>query len=103
MPYSNSLWSQIMKMSQQMLMHAQQGHWPEISRIEAQRQVLIKECFDAPIPLSATATVRNNIKLLMQVDRNVMNLCEEKRNLIAADLNSHRHSRNACQSYQQCG
>ena len=103
MSYSHRLWSKVIRMGQEMLNHAQQDHWLEVTEIESQRQVLIQQYFDGSIPLSAITTVRDNIKWLMQLDQEISSLCEKKRSLIAADINDHRHSRKACQSYQQCG
>ncbi len=103
MSYSQTLWSKVMTISQKMLDHSQQDNWPEVTEIELQRQLLIKQYFDGSIPLSATTIVRDNIKWLMKLDQEISCLCEKKRSLIAADINEHRHSRKACQSYQQCG
>ncbi|MBL1433836.1 MAG: hypothetical protein COC09_03430 [Gammaproteobacteria bacterium] len=103
MSYSEPLWSKVIMMTDKMLDHARQEHWPDVTVIESQRQVLIKQCFDSSTALSALATVRDNIMQVMRVDKEISQLCEKKRASIAIDLNGQRHSRKACQSYQQCG
>lgn len=103
MSYNDSIWSTVAAMTQKMLSDAQTDDWAEVAKVEGQRQTLLKQCFDGDIPLSALTKVRNNIKKIMDVDMEISDLCRKKRDAIAADMNSHRHSRKACQSYQQCG
>jgi len=103
MSYNDSIWSTVTTMTQKMLNYARIDDWAEVAKVESQRQVLLKQCFDGDIPLFALAKVRNNIKKIMGVDTEISGLCTKKRDAIAVDMDSHRHSRKACQSYQQCG
>lgn len=103
MSNSTWLWSQIIEMSQMMLDHAQKDQWGEVTEIEAQRQEIIKKCFDAPVPLSEVTAVRANIQNMMEADQKIVTLGENRRSRLAAEIQGHKHSRKACQSYQRCG
>lgn len=103
MPYKDSIWSTVMTMTQQMLNYARVDEWGKVTNVEEERRALLKQCFDSNIPLSALATVRNNIKKIMSIDTEISDLCTKKRDTVAANIDNQRHSRKACQSYQQCG
>ncbi len=103
MSANQRLWAQVIKMTQGMLDHAEKDEWEQVSKLESLRQSAIKQCFDTPVPLAETTTVRTHIKQLMAVDQQIIKLGDNKRGQLAGEIQGQRRSRQVCQTYKQCG
>ena len=72
----------ILSLTEKMKSAAEQGEWVTVAEQEQSRLKLIQELFAAPVPQSHTEAVREAIKHIIEVDKEIMSRAVNAKNVI---------------------
>ena len=89
----------ILAISKAMLEMAQTGRWDELIEQEHQRDGLIKTFNIPPIANLDTEQTKTQLNQLIELDKEIMSLCNEGKNAIGKALAALQHGREAVNAY----
>ncbi len=88
----------IISLSNQMLENARQQKWDDVSAIEDQRRQLLTEFFSQPVKGQKSA-LANNIRSILEKDREIVRLGAEKREELRGALQKFNRQKHAVHAY----
>lgn len=92
----------VLRLSQRMLETAEQGAWELLAQLEQERSRSLESLFQHPQMPTAIATVASALQQVMELDRRCIDLGEQARDSMAAELNQQAHGEHAIRSYLDC-
>lgn len=94
-------WQQIVAMSQQILASAQAADWGMVSSLEPQRRQLMEAFFAHQVGATEAAQVADGIRQVLDIDRDVMNLCQQAKDGLESQKTQLTQRRRADAAYNQ--
>jgi len=89
----------ITSLSGQMLIKARNSEWDDLLEIESERSALMAAFFSKPLAGLAKHYVAEGIRLILETDREVMELSAARRKVLRSSLSKMGKGRNAVQAY----
>lgn len=92
-------WQQIAAMSQAILAAAQANDWDAVSALEPQRRTLMEAFFAYPVGVADADAVAQGIREVLDVDREVMVLCQQTKDALSQQMGQLTQGRRAEAAY----
>ncbi len=96
---SERQYKRLLRLSRQVLEHAENGDWEAVTDLERERHPLVSEFFSGECPAHERETRRNMIRTLLDIDRRIIRLVEARREEIAHQLQTITRGRGAMRAY----
>jgi hypothetical protein len=92
----------VLRLSQRMLETAEQGAWELLGQLEQERSHSLESLFQHPQMPDAIATVATALQQIVELDRRCIELGQQARDAMAAELKQQAHGERAVRSYLDC-
>lgn len=92
-------WRRILEHTHNMKKLAQDGCWPELVALEAERGGLLRQFFSSPKQLGEMQALADDIREILEIDQFVIEAGRQERNRLAQTLVKLTQSRQAQQAY----
>lgn len=94
-------WSTILELSTRMLEHAETRDWAALKNLMTARDKLLRLYFDEEAEASRRATLCEQIAMIQNNDRLIVELTQQNRELLEDELIRLKQARQVISSYQQ--
>jgi hypothetical protein len=92
----------VLRLSLRMLETAEQGAWELLGQLEQERSRSLESLFQHPQMPAAIATVAQALQQVVELDRRCIELGQQARDSMAAELNQQAQGGRAVRSYLDC-
>ena len=92
----------VLRLSQRMLETAEQGEWELLGQLEQERSRSLDSLFQHPQMPTAIAMVATALQQVVELDRRCLELGQQARDSMAAELNQQARGTQAVRSYLDC-
>jgi hypothetical protein len=89
----------ILSITTEMLKKAKDNDWESVIALESQRNALIADFFAAPVATEEVQMVAHHINKVLEIDRQLLDLCSGQRENLRGDLQKVAHGKNALKVY----
>jgi len=93
----------IIKLSRQMLEHAQAGEWTEVADVELTRRDIVMACFARPTPRPDAEEVAAAVREILGLNQEVAVLGKSHRDALGVDVHNYKVGSAAHAAYLNCG
>ncbi|CAK0772110.1 flagellar protein FliT [Gammaproteobacteria bacterium] len=99
-PGATFSWQRVIELTNQMLQAAKDEEWESLAQIEEERRTLIYTHPPAPpADPAGRAVVLQTVQQILDIDRQIISLCQEGQQVLAGKLHSLRVGARARQAY----
>ena len=92
----------IVLLSKDMLNHAKQGDWAQVTELEAGRRTLVMRCFRQPVRYQDAPQVAAAIKEILHLNQMVSDLVSAHQDAVGIDIRNNKQGRTARAAYLDC-
>lgn len=92
----------VLRLSQRMLATAEQGEWELLGLLEQERSRSLESLFQHPQMPTALPTIASALQHVVDLDRRCIELGQQARDAMAAELNHQAQGQHAVRSYLDC-
>jgi len=89
----------IIQITQQMLIMAQENQWQQVAEMEAQRRLLVQGCFQCPTLEQDAPDVAAAIGEILRLNDEVAELGQQWRGRLGTEIHAHKVGRAASAAY----
>ncbi len=89
-------------LSRDMLAAAQENAWERVAEIDAQRRMLVMQCFHRPTPEQDASAVATAIREILALNHHITKLGKVQRQVLGDKLHTNRMGRIAQEAYLRC-